>query len=71
MNRQEIIFALLAVLVALAWSFWDFVTDEWRALTTGKKWVFGSVVFLVIGAAFIRGVVPVVWHYGNLILSLL
>jgi len=68
MHRQELIFALFALLIALICSGWDFVCDEWKALTTGKKWLLGLSVLLVLSAAFIRGVVTVVWQYGNLIL---
>jgi len=70
MSAQTTIFALFAVLVALMWSAWDFVCDEWRALQTSHKWVVGMSAALLFCLCFIRGVVPVVWQYGNLLLSL-
>lgn len=63
MSTQSTIFALFAVSVALIWSGWDFVCDEWAALTIGKKILIGSCAILLLGTAFIRGVVPVVWQY--------
>ena len=71
MHRQELIFALFAVLVALIWSAWDWIVYTWWMMNVRQRWVWLIVVVLVLGAAFIRGVIPVVWHYGNLILSLL
>ena len=60
---------LFAILIALALSAWDFVCDEWSHLQTSHKWVVGTSIALLFGLVFLRGVVPVVWKYGNLILN--
>ena len=69
MSAQTTIFALFAILVALIWSAWDFVCDEWKAMHISHKWVVGISAALLFGLAFWRGVVPVIWEYGNLILN--
>jgi hypothetical protein len=75
MHRQELIFALFALLIALILSGWDFVVDQWNLVIVGHgkahvfyKWIVAIAVILFLSFVFLTGVVPVVWQYGNLIL---
>lgn len=65
MHSKEIIAALLAILIALIWSSWDLVCDNWKALPASHKWVVGTSAVMLFLLAFFRSVVPLVWDYGN------
>jgi hypothetical protein len=67
---KETIFALTAILIALMWSAWDFIVYTWWTMTVRQRWCWLIIFLIVFGLAFWRGVVPVVWEYVNLVLSL-
>lgn len=37
MTSREVGYALLALLIALAWSAWDWIEYEWGGLTEGQR----------------------------------
>lgn len=69
MAKQETIFVLTVVLVALICGALDFVRYEIKESSTAQKWAIAASAALVFSIAVWRGVAPVVWHYGNLLLN--
>lgn len=71
MKNDTTIFALFAVLVAVVWGAWDLVADWFSRCSTREKAAIIAVCAVLVLAAMWRGVVPVVWEYGNLLLELI
>lgn len=68
MSAHTTIFALFAILVALMRAY-GIPFRMNGALHISHKWVVGISAALLFWLAFWRGVVPVIWEYGNLILN--
>lgn len=61
---------LLGILLLSMAASKEWISDVWRQMQTHEKILWALIFSIAIGSAFVVGVVPIVWEWGNYLLNI-